>query len=142
MSDEQQALVRVRVVKRVMITHEPRQIGETKDADGKVLAIFETMPAQTVYEPGEYDVTQETADHWYFKAHLEGYQPPPPPIGSDQYAQRALMAEQATRQGEAQAEAVQTPAPALSNATVATPATRFAGKPVEDKDPNRVSFLA
>jgi hypothetical protein len=142
MSDEQQAnLVRVRVVKRVMITHEPRQIGETKDADGTVLPIFETMPAQTVYEPGEYDVTQETADHWYFKAHLEGFVPPPPPLGSDQYAQRALMAEQATRQGEPQAEAAQEPAPVVPNATVATP-VRFAGKPVEDKDPNRVSFLA
>jgi hypothetical protein len=56
------------------------------------------------FEPGEYTVDQEIADHWYFKAHLEGYEEPPPARGTLEFARAAqgvAIAEISARTGEA-----------------------------------------
>lgn len=49
------------------------------------------------YHPGEYDVDDWVAEHWYTKAFLEGYAAPPPPPGT--YAQAELRVAQAARIG-------------------------------------------
>ena len=59
--------------------------------------LFPTEAGLLHYDVGEYEVDDATADHWYVKAHLEGYVEPPPKIGTLAYAQAALNAEQAVR---------------------------------------------
>ncbi|WP_459459051.1 STY1053 family phage-associated protein [Rhizobium sp. No.120] len=58
------------------------------------------------FEPGDYTVDKETAEHWFVKAHLVGasYEPKE---GSFEYAQRnrALKSEEDTAAAEQQAEA-------------------------------------
>jgi hypothetical protein len=49
--------------------------------------------------PGEYEVDQEVADHWYTQMHLEGYVPPPPSVPSE--VRVMLTAEQAKDKAEA-----------------------------------------
>jgi len=46
--------------------------------------------------PGIYDVDKATADHWYVKAHLEGFVEPPRPDGPS-FAQSSIKAQQAVR---------------------------------------------
>jgi hypothetical protein len=53
----------------------------------------------TEYLPGDYDVSDEIANHWYVVAHCEGYQAPPPPMGTAQYAAAELRVAQAARIG-------------------------------------------
>jgi hypothetical protein len=83
------------------------------------------------YIPGRYEVDEETAAHWYFQAHLEGYEEPPPPDGTQQYAQKMLNVEQAVRMGEPVADQGQKPAPTPPGTQRAEPDTHyFAGEKI------------
>jgi hypothetical protein len=94
----------------------------------------------TQYLTGQYEVSDEVAGHWYFKMHLEGYEEPPPPEGTHQYA-AVQIAEQAARLGEPVSEqgqkAKNTPLPQ----GVTQPETHyFAGKP-QPEDPKATSWM-
>ena len=92
----------------------------------------------TEYKPGRYEVDRETADHWYVKAHLEGFIEPPPKVGTQQQAE--LLAAQASRLAEP-ADAQGQP-PAESPATERAPEIRFAGRrPPRQVDPGMTSFI-
>ena len=96
------------------------------------------------YLPGRYEVSDEVADHWYFKAHLEGYVAPEPPDGTVQYAQRKLIAEQAVRMSGSEEAQLQPPAPLPPNVERAAPAPNYfaGGGPIEDKPmPDPVAFM-
>jgi hypothetical protein len=63
-------------------------------------------------EPGEYEVDQDVADHWYTQAHLEGYVPPPPNVPAEvrvmlttEQAKLKAESDKATADARAKAEA-------------------------------------
>ena len=108
------------------------------------------------YAPGEYDVDEATANHWFVQAHLEGFVEPPPRQGTPQYAQAMLNVEQAVRRAQPVGPSTQ-PAAALPpdvvhvasrSGMVPEGAHYFAGQPQEikqlpDEDPPRsaISFM-
>jgi hypothetical protein len=106
------------------------------------------------YGVGEFEVDEATAEHWYVRAHLEGYVEPPPKPGGLGYAQAALDAEQAVRRDLPMATMTQ-PRPPLPPGTIEVAsrsgmvpegAHYFAGQPQVDKpmpghDEVRVNFL-
>lgn len=55
---------------------------------------------------GEHDVNKEVAEHWFTKAHLEGYEPPAPPEGSHEWMVQASEDRRAAA-AQAQTEAEQ-----------------------------------
>ena len=96
--------------------------------------MLQTADGMTQYLPGVYDVDPATADHWYVKAHLEGFKEPPRPQGPS-FAQASLKAMQAVRmaqpvgamQEQAQAApppGVPTAAPVAAGTADAAPAAR------------------
>ena len=118
--------------------------------------ILTLATGKTYYEPGEQEVDAEVAEHWFTQAHLVGFEEPPPPRGSQQYAQAALNTEQAVRLAEPVSGNLQPPAPlppdveraASRTGLVPDGAHYFAGQPQTDKplpteteQPARVSFL-
>jgi hypothetical protein len=52
--------------------------------------------------PGEYEVDQEIADHWYTQMHLEGYQQPPMNVPSEV---RIMLTVEQAKAAKADAEA-------------------------------------
>jgi hypothetical protein len=109
------------------------------------------------YEPGEYEVDDATADHWFVRAHLEGYVQPEPAQGTFGYAQAKLNAEQAVRRTDLPAMTSTQPRAPISpeaikvasrSSMIPEGAHYFAGGPQEDKpmpgaeDQPRVSFIA
>jgi hypothetical protein len=110
----------VRVVKHFILQHD----------DGR----------KVEYIPGNYDVDEETAAHWYFQAHLEGFVEPDPADGTQQYAQKMLIAEQAVRMGEPESAQGQKAAPTPDGVARAEPTpVYFAGEPI--KNPEGPSWL-
>lgn len=65
-----------------------------------------------VFDIGDHTVDKEVADHWFTKAHLEGYEPPAPPEGSHEWMV------QASEERRAAAAQAQTEAEALAAAQV------------------------
>jgi hypothetical protein len=66
-----------------------------------------------VFDVGEHAVDKEVAEHWFTKAHLEGFEPPPPPEGSHEWMV------QASKDRRARAAQAQTEAQELAAAQVA-----------------------
>lgn len=63
-----------------------------------------------VFDVGEHTVDKEIAEHWFTKAHLEGFEPPPPPEGSHEWMvqaseERRAAAAQAQTEAEERAAA-------------------------------------
>ena len=93
------------------------------------------------YAPGEYEVDEAVAEHWFVKAHLEGFVEPEPRQGTAQYAQAMLNVEQAVRRNLPAPSTNQPQAPlppdvvhvASRSGTVPDGAHYFAGAPQEDK---------
>lgn len=93
------------------------------------------------YTPGEYEVDDATAEHWFVQAHLAGFVEPMPEPGTAQYAQRMLNVEQAVRNATPVAPNLQPPAPLLPDVVRVASRTGlvpedthfFAGGPQEDK---------
>lgn len=56
------------------------------------------------FDVGEHTVDKEVAEHWFTKAHLEGFEPPPPPEGSHEWMVQASE-ERRARAAQAQTEA-------------------------------------
>ncbi|MQB09529.1 hypothetical protein DXT96_06615 [Agrobacterium sp. ICMP 6402] len=54
-----------------------------------------------VFDVGEHDVSKEIADHWFTKAHLEGFEPPAPTEGSHEWM---VQASEERRAAAAQAQ--------------------------------------
>ncbi|HAU74868.1 MAG TPA: hypothetical protein DCW88_04860 [Agrobacterium sp.] len=54
-----------------------------------------------VFDVGDHTVDKEVADHWFTKAHLEGYEPPAPPEGSHEWM---VQASEERRAAAAQAQ--------------------------------------
>jgi len=88
------------------------------------------------YIVGRYDVTPEVADHWYTRAHCEGFEPPPPATGTDQQA--VLLATQAARLNESvEEQKPEAPPPPARDRAV-----QFAGRKNLPKPPSEMpSFI-
>jgi hypothetical protein len=83
------------VVRPFMLQLEPKQIGEAKDlADPTKTVPVYSLPDKIFFAPGVHDVTDEVAEHWYTKAHLEGYKEPPKGPGTAEYQIAQAVAEQ------------------------------------------------
>jgi hypothetical protein len=126
----------VHVMKRFTLQLNPVQIGESPDENGKLVKVF-AEARKIEYLPGHYDITdEEILSHWYFQAHLEGYQEPPPPDGTPQYAAQMLKVEQAVRMGESVADQGQKPeqTPQPEGIERAVPVHYFAGRPIPDEN--------
>jgi hypothetical protein len=143
----------VNVVKPFTLQLDPPVLGTEpdtqKDPTGE-LKLMRNIYGQSDkirFELGTYEVTEEIASHWYMKAHLAGYEPPPPAPGTHQFAQEALLAAQGVRmaqpvsmQGQAPAALPDDVRVASRSGTVAEGSHYFAGAPQEDKPlaPNTV----
>jgi hypothetical protein len=114
------------------------------DAEGKPA---EGEPLKLDFTPGDWEVTEEIANHWFVLPHTVGYIEPGPIRGTPQYAEQALKAQQAARQtvgvqklGQPAAPIPPEVVPADSHPQVASRsgmvsegAHYFAGRPQEDK---------
>jgi hypothetical protein len=133
----------VNIIKAFMFQHPPRIVMEAKyDPDsGKMVEPERTVEGEKVwFDPGIYDLPEEVAGHWMIRAHTEGYRPPPPDIGSPQYAQQAALAQQAVRMMQPVTRQGQQPAPLPPGVSVASRsgmvsdgAHYFAGNPQVDR---------
>lgn len=140
----------IEVVKAFTLQMDPPQIGEQpdpKDPTGEKKVPVYGQSEKLRFVPGLYDVSDEVADHWYTKAHLRDYVPPPPAPGTHQFAQEALLAAQGVRMMQPVHQQGQAPAPLgddvrvmQRSGTVPEGAHYFAGQPQEDKPlpPNEV----
>ena len=132
------------VVKAFTLQLDPPQIGEApdpKDPTGeKKVPVYGTSE-KFRFLPGRYEnVPDEVAEHWYTKAHLAGYEAPPPADGTHQFAQEALLAAQGVRMMQPVERQGQTPAPLPDDVKVmqrsgevSPDAHYFAGQPQTDK---------
>ena len=119
----------------------PTELTGEIDADGK--PVSGPIPERVLYEKGgKYDLPDDLAEHWFIAAHLEGYEPPGPPLGSHQYAQNMLYAQRAARLNEPMSEQGPAAAPTPPGTVKAEPIV-FAGHPMTDKPAiPHPSFLA
>ncbi len=116
--------------------------------------LFPTDAGLLHYDPGEYDVDEDTASHWFVQAHLEGYQEPEPSMANPAYSQIKLAMEQAVRQPVAAPARMEQPRAPLPpnvihatsrNGAVPEGAHYFAGQPQVDKPleaATGISFLS
>jgi hypothetical protein len=105
------------VVRAFMLQLEPRKIGETPDpanADRKLPLM--SLPEKIFFTPGVHEVTDEVADHWYTKLHLEGYREPPKGPGTAEYQVTQAVAEQPPPAQEPDPADPTQPAPEASTA--------------------------
>src|SRR3954465_11746487 len=62
----------IKVAKAFTLTLEPKPLGESTDVAGKPVTVYQGEPDKLRFTPGEHEVEQAIADHWYVKTHLEG----------------------------------------------------------------------
>jgi hypothetical protein len=125
----------VRIAKRFTLQLDPKQIGEAADENGKMVPVY-AEARRIEFLPGTYDIADpEITEHWYLKCHLEGYEEPPIPDGTAQYAQKMLNVEQAVRMAEPVEDQGQKPAdtPMPQGVERAVPVHYFAGQPIPDQ---------
>jgi hypothetical protein len=94
----------INVVKPFTVQMDPPVIGDEPDpadteheGDKKRRRPVYGTADKLRFEPGAYDVPEVVANHWYTRAHLAGYEAPPPAPGTHQYGQEALLAAQGVR---------------------------------------------
>lgn len=124
----------IHVVKKFTFQHNPHQTGSYIDEKTqKEVPVYALEGEREIFTPGFYEVSEAVANHWYVRAHLEGFVDPLPQTGAPDYAQKAAFAAKAARNGTSMEEAAPPPAPEPPGTTPAK--HYFAGQAIEDKDP-------
>lgn len=127
-------MVEINVVKAFTFQHDPVKTGTRRDEKtGEELPVFAAVGEMQPFAVGRHEVSEAVAEHWYVKAHLEGYVNPPPQVGQPDFLQQQLLASQAARDGVSMEEAAPKPAPPLievmqSGSNIPQDSVYFAGK--------------
>jgi hypothetical protein len=126
----------IHVLKPFILQHDAQQIGVTKNDRGEEVPAYADHGERQFFAAGYHEVSDKVANHFYVRAHCEGFVEPPPKPEQADYAQRMLLAARAGRNTTSVAEAAPPPAPLPPGVTVSTPVQhRFAGHHVEDVPP-------
>ena len=140
----------INVAKAFTYQHDPEQTGTRYDEKlGKDVPMFAAMGHQQRFTVGQHEVTEAVANHWYVRAHLEGYVSPGPVPGQADFAQQQALAAQAARNGTSVEAQMAKPAPVPPNVEVMhttgevpPDAHYFAGgRQPEPQQPAGVSYL-
>jgi hypothetical protein len=87
----------IRVARAFTLTLDPKPLGESKDEAGRPVTIYQGEPDKLTFMPGEHEVPDDVAAHWFVQAHLEGAVQDNPQFAP--YQQGAALAAQWARQG-------------------------------------------
>ena len=81
----------IQVVKPFTLQLDPQHT-QMPDPNDSSKTITVTQPSEMrYYDVGLYDVDAATAEHWYVKAHLKGYEEPPKALGSAEFAMAQIQ---------------------------------------------------
>src|SRR4051812_25055428 len=87
----------IRVARAFTLTLDPKPLGESKDMAGRPVTIYQGEPDKLTFMPGEHEVEDAVAEHWFVRPHLEGAVEETPQFVL--YQQGAAQAAQWARQG-------------------------------------------
>lgn len=87
----------IRVARAFTLTLDPKPLGESKDMAGKSVTVYQGEPDKLTFPPGEHEVPDDIAEHWFVQAHLEGAVEQNPQFVL--YQQGAALAAQSARRG-------------------------------------------